>query len=70
MSDEKAGSGSQESAEAELAALAPWAQEMVREALKVYPQVPLIEMIDILEYFTGIRRVIGLRTAVGGLLWI
>jgi hypothetical protein len=49
--DEKA---QQTAAEAELAALAPWAQQMVHEAMAVYPEVPLIEMIDILEYFTGI----------------
>jgi hypothetical protein len=27
---------------------------MVREAMAVYPEVPLIEMIDILEWATGI----------------
>jgi hypothetical protein len=49
--------GSSAASSASAAALAwprPSIRPMVREAMAVYPQVSLIEMIDILEYFTGI----------------
>jgi hypothetical protein len=43
-----------EKAEAELASLAPWAQQMVRDAMADHPALTLIEAIDILEWATGI----------------